>query len=173
MSKFDDYVKEVMKNLPTSRPIFTAALDPHSIDFTVKERIFVGTADYPDPIDKVIVNEANYERLRYDSDDWTKTRFTRGCETSQVYMKIHQVVKAVYECNSGLKNPRQSRTYKWLETMYSKYNHESCEGFVLLYRYIAKHADLSRSSYKGHLPKVYADNVIHVLEKMRNKYENE
>jgi len=165
---FEDYVREVANRFPVSRPIFVALGDSRNLYFDIKCRAQIDLSKIQDPIEKKIAECCSETLLK----NGTGFEFIRRCNTESVYAHITNVVKSVYEKNCGLKQPRQSRMYSWLNSLCGRYNHESYEGFMALYRYIAQHANRIGDRYDGTLAKVHADNVIAVLEKMRNKYED-
>ena len=167
MSTWLEYVKQVANSFPVSRPVFVAQSDERNLYFNLKCKTRIESSNIEDPIVRRIANCCT-ENLRKTD---TGFEFVMECNAAAVYMHIVNTVKIVYERNCGLKQPRQSRMYKWIDSSYEGYNHESHEGFIALYRYIAQHATIT-SRYNGHLDKVHADNVIAVLERMRNKYED-
>ncbi len=168
MSTFEEYVREITSKFPVSRPVFVAKGDECSLYFDVKSMAYIDLSLIQDPVEKKIA-ESCTESLLKTSNGF---QFVRNCHARSVYMQIVNTVKLVYEKNCGLKQPRQSRMYRWLDSVYNMDTHESCEGFVALYRYIAQQTNNVGTRYDGTLTKVHADNVIAVLEKMRNKYED-
>ena len=169
-TSFEQYVLDFVSKLPVSRPIFEASMDERNIYFEVKDTVNIDFADIADPVERLIASESQ-ESFNKNSN---KKVFVRDCSVSSVYHKMTFCVMTVYENNCGLKNPRSSSMYKWLNTVYNKYNDETYKGFVALYRYIALNADVNsrRFAENGNLGAAHAKNVIAVLERMRNKYED-
>lgn len=170
MSNIKEYIDEVVSKIPTSKPIFVAQPSDNDIYFELKDKQLVDTDSFTDPVDQLIAATVTetFEKNR----DRKKSRFVRSCRTDGIFQKIGTVVIAVYEKHCGLKNPRQSRTYKWLYSACNSINDEQYNGIVALYRYIAKNTDVHSRRFDGQLDQAHANNVLAILEKMRNKYED-
>lgn len=148
-------LEEMAKQFSVSEPVFTADLTYSGtcIDFRVKDPYKPNQLVLEDPIAKLIAKRYQ-ETLRGDC-------FVQVTHIQSVYNDIIDGIIHFYEMRAPLKNPTQSRLYKWLRSMEDRYNHPSAVGFIGLYRYITR-------------PMTADDvqNVLAILEMMREKYED-
>lgn len=168
MSTFDlaEYVGKFIDRLPTSAPIFKATGDKRNIHFEVEDSIEHNSNDYEDPLDKLIIENTS-ETFQKGSGE--RGSFVNSCSSNSVYKKMLSVVVTTYEGNCGLKNPKSSALYKFLNTNDTR---EINTGIIALYRYIARHTDVTSRRYDGKsLAKPHVDNVLAILGKMRDKYD--
>jgi hypothetical protein len=75
-----------------------------------------------------------------------------------------RTVRKTYENCSPLKNPKQSKLYKWLYENNIKYYDQSAVVFIMLYRYIITNEVENAGSNNAH-----GKNVIAILELMKEK----
>ena len=83
-----------------------------------------------------------------------------------VFHGMVQAIKQLYLNTSPLKNPKQSKTYKWLCDLHTaRYDCPSSVGLIGLYRYIMNNGiEDTRDKTNQH-----AKNVLAVLEVMKDK----
>ena len=146
----------------TSEPIFVISLDNSGdLDFKVKNK-YVPPKDHDDPVVAAVAN------VYTETLDKRAQRFISSIDTRKAYGNMIRVIRDIVLNANPLKNPKQSRLFKWLCDGNTMYNNSQCsDGFVALYRYICS-VDIvhTRSHTDPH-----AMNVIAILELMRKKYE--
>src|ERR1051325_177140 len=169
---FAEYVDEVVAQLPVTKPVFVAEVEPGSIYFRQKEvaDLNVNPDTMPDGVERLIANLSS-ENFRRDTNNPSNSKFVRETSCGSVFTKIADVVIKVYEANCGLKNPRTSNMHKWLSSIRTGSDPEVVRGFVALYRYISNHTYVEGRRFDGPLDKAHANNVLAILGKMRSKYE--
>lgn len=151
-------IADVASKFGVSKPIYCGNIsrDGDEVSFRLKKE-YVPTNPCPtDPIGDLVAKSYT-ENLHHD-----RAKFIQTTHLPSVYKDIMTCFLEFFEDRAPLKNPRQSKVYKWLKTMQNGYNHPSGEGFIALYRYLNKpnpvDADLQ--------------NVLAILELMREKYED-
>ena len=155
MSELDD----IAATFGSSEPVYVVTLDNRGdLDFTVKNQYSPKRTD--DPVQALLV-EGWREWL-----DKSSGRFMVSVNIEGAYNRIVETVEQVMVNSSALKNPKQSRLYKWLQTP-GRYNGPTSEGFIALYRYIMDNGIKENRNNTN----PYAKNVIAILELMREKYE--
>jgi hypothetical protein len=152
-------LQEIAKQFEVSKPIFEASLgyEGSRVEFTLKKTYRPNLAEFSDPVAKLVARR--YQEVFKSNEQ----RFVHNIQMDCVYGDVIDIIIAFYELNSNLKNPKQSKLYKFLSSTYIKYDHPSAEGFIALYRYIKK-------PLFGSLPDD-KKNVLAILEMMREKYE--
>jgi hypothetical protein len=83
---------------------------------------------------------------------------------------IHNNLRNFLVNASPLKNPQQSKLYKWFVDRSTMETLAWREGMIALYRYLHQHVD-SRFRFDGGSDNQHAKNYIIILEKMKEKYE--
>jgi hypothetical protein len=152
-------LEDIAKQFAVSKPVFVAEMhdEGEAVYFVVNSIPAYDADSFEDPVTKMIARRFSQ------SFNANERRFVRTTHTGGVYYDIVDSISSFYEEHSQLKNPKQSRLYKWLRSV--NYDHTAAEGFIALYRYIAKHDTGIRCS-----PDVIA-NTLAILEMMREKYE--
>lgn len=144
-----------------SEPVFTISVHSGSGDLQFDVKNEYRPAESMDPVYNLMAGTYS-ERLAKE-----QRRFEANVDTNMVYDRIVDTIRRVVVNASPLKNPRQSKLYKWLCERDPMYNNPSTVGFIALYRYIiAEHLQDAVDSENPH-----AKNVLAVLELMREKYE--
>lgn len=142
---------EIAKKFNTTKPIFRVKIeDDGSLRFYPKEKFSLSAADFEDPVDKLLTY--------YLSEHFKDGKFVVHLESSGAYRELIENILTHYERESPLRNPTQSRLYKWVISVRADHDHPAGEGFIKLYRYMHS------------MP---SSTFIAILELMREKYENE
>lgn len=153
----------IVSGFGCSVPIYKGTLDAEgtSIEFVLKE-------DYKpepstDPVEQLAVDlyRENFKHGEY--------KFENITQVSSVWHAIMQSLTKASLYYSELKNPRQSKLYKWLQSMDNQYNHPSAEAFVSLYRYASQNNLTDQRALKN---SPHAKNLLAIMELMKNKYED-
>lgn len=81
--------------------------------------------------------------------------------------EIRRIIISSVKVNLGMKNPRQSKLYRWLVNDMPKNNIEFNSGLILLYNYIKQNCtDNFKANSLDH-----ANNIILIVDSMRIKNE--
>jgi hypothetical protein len=156
-------LEEVAKQFGTSEPIFVATFsggDAEEINFELKNEYRPQPGLFQDPIAKLLASKYQ-ERF-----DQKLKKFVHYFEFKSIYKtNIVGNIQKFYLEHTDLKNPKQSRLYKWLDTMDNQYNHPASEGFIGLYRYIVDSGGADKCGNAS------IQNVLAILELMKEKYE--
>ena len=173
--RLEEYVDKFVSEIPVSRPIFQGTLSKGNISFDTRSTADINVDFYEDPIDKLIVENSS-EHFRYDTYDPLMSKFARTGNFASVYSKIMNTVLKVYSHSCGLKNPKSSVMYKWLDESYSSAPRNNADlepGFIALYRYICKNADVTSRRFEGQIDQKHAKNILAILSKMKEKHERQ
>jgi len=157
MTELDD----IAAKFGTSEPVFKVSLDSSGkLRFEVKNEYKPQESD--DPVYTLIASTFS-EHL-----DKHSKRFEARVDIERAYANIINHIRQVVVNASPLKNPKQSKLYKWLCERDPVYHNPSSAGFIALYRYVvANGIEEIRDDTNPH-----AKNVIAILELMREKYED-
>lgn len=160
-----DTLKEIHNKFGHSKAIFRKTHnDGKSITFECSGKYDPKSADldHSDPAVKMMVecySEYFDKQSLYEALD----------NSGRVLQNMFFAIKEAFLYASPLKNPQQSKLYKWLE--FGTINHpNNREGIVALYRYMAKNTDSSRR-FEGGPNNPHAKNLVAILEKLKEKYE--
>jgi hypothetical protein len=151
-----------------SEPIFRVNVDDHgdAVRFTPKTKYTPSSDGVTDPV------EIHMIRAYQESFDRDARRFEKDDIRPRVWSEMADFITLFYLNNSPLKNPKQSKLYKFLKILEGRYNHESyADGVVSLYRYIKQNANTVSRRYNP--DNVHAKNVLLILEKMKEAYERQ
>jgi len=154
-------LKEVAKQFDVSKPLFVAIVDEDdgSIQFQLKEVYRPNPKAFADPIAKLLCHK--YQET-FDKD---LKRFVHSFNFEYAYKDIMKDITLFYIEHTNLKNPKQSRLYKWLDLSYTNdMRHPASEGFIALYRYIHGNGGIGSND-------MTVENVLAILELMKEKYE--
>lgn len=149
--------ENIIKGLGNSEPVFEIYVSENGRE--VKSDLIsrynpVGTEK--NPIEKVL-----FATFCEDFDKNTmKYRPEASMMISRARSEVMSAIIGFFEKNCGLKNPKQSKMYKFL-TNYRKLDEGQQEGFLYLYEYLELHGDQQQ----------HIDNAMAILEAMRGKYE--
>lgn len=160
-------LENIAATFGVSDPIFIAELrhTRDQIDFKVKNPYQPSADDYTDHIEHLVVGCYQERFIRQE------TKFVNETRCENVYRQIISEIRAVYEKYSGLKNPKQSKLYKWLYTMQDRYNDPLFEGFISLYRYMHKNSD-GQGRFNNGPDNPHVKNILTILERMKDKHED-
>jgi hypothetical protein len=164
-----DTVQEIFDKLGQSEPVFVGEIRDGDLVFVLKNEYDPKTADvdHSDPVANLVVS--NY-RESFDKHGKCFTKSDRAIEIAQ--REVFNFVKRAFVQASPLKNPQQSKLYKWFE--FGKINSlERRQGLIALYRYVNAHIDKRTSRFDGGPDSVHAKNLVAILEKMKEKYEQQ
>jgi hypothetical protein len=154
-----------------SEPVFVAqysVYDPQEIDFQVKFDRF-SLINHDNDADVITTILAKYCRESYDHE---VKCFISAIDLNAAYADIFYKVMVFYTLNSPLKNPKQTKLYKWLRsmsTLHEGYKYPLSVAIIGLLRYIHKDKELTYNSKTPSHPR--AKSVIATLELIREKYE--
>ena len=154
--------RDIAAQFGVSKPIYTGNLDSDgtSIRFELKDQYDPSTElkdEGEDPIKSIIA------KLYRESYSRSKRKFEHSFTPDDALNIILGDITKTYKEISPLKNPKQSRLFKWLHSVPRGItNNPSTEGFIGLFRYIR-----ATKLTKGDS---HAANVLAILEMMREKY---
>lgn len=169
-----DTLQEIFDKFGQSKATFVKAnkkvsmyhVDDKDILFQVKDEYDPTTAQInkEDPIESMMLGHYNELFVKHDN------KFAKSSSMMEQTMKeIFMEIKSALINASPLKQPHQSKLYKWFE--YGTINTPAMrEGMIALYRYIYKHTD-EDFRFKEGSENPHAKNVVAILEKMKEKYE--
>lgn len=154
-------LKQVAKQFDVSKPIFVAKVDENdsTVEFQLKEEYRPKASQYADPVAKLLASkyQENYDK--------TLKRFVHSFNYEHIYKDIMKDIQLFYVEHTTLKNPKQSKLYKWLDLAYTnEMKHPASEGFIALYRYIHGNGGIGNNN-------MTVENVLAILELMKEKYE--
>jgi hypothetical protein len=154
-------MQSIADSFGNSKPIFKISLEgDHDLSLSLVDKYSPPETD--DILTNVIKNtwseSFNREKLVYEG----------SCDLEAAFRSMRAEVVKMYQNNSPLKNPHQSKLGKWFRSdMTFIYNNPSTIGFVELFRYAHEKGILDlRDKENPHVK-----NVLAVLELMREKYE--
>lgn len=155
-------LREMAEKFGHSEPIFKAiSIHGDGIKFEVVNPYDPKTVDLDieDPIVKLMIS--NY----YESFSRHKKCFERSELVEPTLRDVYAIVKTAFRNNSPLKKPQQSKLDEWLEI--DKFRSPLlADGFLMLYRYIVKHAN-----HRHVLDASHSKNFLAILDKMRTTYD--
>lgn len=156
-------LKEVAKQFGVSRAVFECSFsndeDATSLEFSLKESYKPHVSHFDDPVAKLLATKYS------ETYDKTLRKFVHSFSYEQIYKEIMKTITLFYVEHTDLKNPKQSRLYKWLDLSYTnEMKHPAAEGFIALYRYIYNYGEACNNS-------MTVENVLAILELMKEKYE--
>lgn len=154
-------LKEVTKQFGVSKAVFIATVDENDshISFDLKETYKPQPGHFDDPIAKLLASK--YQ----ETFDKTLKKFVHSFNYEHIYKDIMKDITLFYVEHTDLKNPKQSRLYKWLALAYTnEMKHPASEGFIALYRYIHGQGGIGDND-------MTVENVLAILELMKEKYE--
>ena len=160
-------IKEIHAKLSVSKPIFIGEIDTDGEGIRFK---LMDSAKY-EPSEEGITDPVELEVINCfrESFDTSSKTFKKDENFRGVYLNIFSKLLKIYEHNSPLKNPIQSKLYKWLYSVSRRDEAPWSEGIIVLYRYAQPFCGAHiRFDEKN---KQHAANVIAILEKIRDKYE--
>jgi hypothetical protein len=154
------------ESFETSLPIFKLRLNSNGGQIRMSESI---SKYEPTPIEGDILSElvcSCYSESFYARQG--EFRLDKGQIASQAMRKIRDQMKQFVEKNLPMRNPKQSKLYRW---MYREMPNttEVNTGLVLLYKYMRMHAD--DVGCIGKDKQEHLDNIIIMLDAMRVKHE--
>lgn len=164
-------LEKIAETFGQNRPIFEGRIAGSDIVFTVKPEYAYDPAaqDYNDPIAAVMA--AHYNQYL----SVGEKRYHKHISLDSVYGQILGYFLKYVENSSELKNPRQTKLYKWLVKLEANQHSPVMPGFIALFRYSRSVHTFSDVESKGILRSddPHVKNVIGILELMRAKYERE
>jgi hypothetical protein len=157
-------LENIAATFGVSEPIFKAELmyNGDQVEFSLKNPYRPNVQELLDPVAKILAHEYR------ESLDRRNKCFKHEISFESAYGRISNKMIEFYVEFSPLKNPKQSKLYKWLCTVNGRYNHPSNEGFIALFRYIHGH----KLSMIGNKDNGHVKNVLAILEMMKEKYED-
>lgn len=159
---------EYTENFETSMPVFTLSLSSggERIQMSAPINRFL-----PQPIEGDHISElvcAQYSESFAVRDG--EFKISKSGIASQAMQSIRKSMLLFLERNLQMRNPRQSKLYRWMYRDMPTTT-EINTGLILLYKYVRQYADEDlkiSSSNKDHL-----DNVVILLDAMRAKHEEQ
>ncbi len=152
---------ELAKNFKNGEPVFkvTVSSNRKEVHFEVKDA-YKPQAN-SDPAWNLLVA---YHHQQLDVRDKS---IKPNIDIRGAHREILSTIREFTVCSSSLKNPKQSRIYKWLANG-NLYNSPSIDGLITLYRYIKNNnIEYCRDTSNPHVKNVHA-----ILELMREKHEH-
>jgi hypothetical protein len=158
---------DMQEKFGTSRPVFLGVKNPHSgeIEFSCSDPYDPVSVDLDktDPVVTLMIN--NYSE-QFDPQDKVYTKLDRR---EGVLRDMHVNLKSALINALPLKNPQQSKLYKWYGSHFEHMVNVQ-DGFIALYRYVASHTD-SKFRFNEDSENPHAKNLVAIIEKMKEKYE--
>jgi hypothetical protein len=158
-------LEELAQNFGNSKPRFTISVGKESLTLEDPINKYTPSTDTPDILQN-IVNQSYRETF-----DFQKRKFTHSpiSIAENTYYGINRDMRAFLKSNLECKAPTHTKLYKYVNWI--EYNNaQQSESLILLWKYIKPFAINDRfninSAYKIHI-----NNVISILEAMREKYE--
>lgn len=160
-------LERIAETFSVSKPVFVSTLkwDDDTLEFELKDR--------HNPIDE---NESDPVRALL-AQHWSEVldrrtlKYTPTVDVEKAFFELKRVVETFYLQNSPLKNPKQTKLYKWLscnDLHVAGYKHPTVEGFIALFRYMHSEGLQNARSLSDD---ARVKNIIAILELMREKYE--
>jgi sulfur relay (sulfurtransferase) DsrC/TusE family protein len=148
-----------------SEPVFDAQLsdDQNEVVFVVRNKYKPNDVGVTDPVEQMMIRCYREEFSRSDR------RFVKTDYIANVHHEIVKQLREFYAIYSPLKNPSQSRLYRWLYREVDVYNSSLLDGLVYLYRYI-KSNENENGRFDGGKENPHVKNALAILEKMKEKY---
>ncbi len=162
-------VKEIVEKFDVSRPIFKLIVDDDGSDISAQSSKPIYQFEpeiVPDCVITEIVNK-NYQE-RFSLRDKSYMIDKRQIEYSSVSEIRSSIKKFLYK-NLEMKNPSQSKVYKWADRNMPQ-THDFNEVVLSLYKHLRTFCDDDMRIY-SRFNKPKADNIIALLEAMQEKYD--
>ena len=156
-------ISEITEKHSTSRPIFQGKLTASGdVRFEVMDK-YNPEPQTSDPVENLACSMFN------ETFNLCQKRFNKDNYERKVMEEILYKILSIYSANSGLKNPQQSKMYKFvkydLTNLVSRYENVS-EGMISLYRYIYPNQLENKILNDAHKA-----NFLAILEKLRSNNE--
>lgn len=161
-------VKEIVDKFSVSRPIFKLKVDDDGSDifaYTSSPIHQFKPESSPDCVVTEIVNDQYKERFSLRDKSYTIDK--RQIEYNAVSAIRGQIITFLYR-NLQMKNPSQSKVYKWADRYMPK-DTVFDEVILSLYKYLRTICNEEMYAYTGKGPEV--NNIIALLEAMQEKYD--
>ena len=160
-------IEKMYEKFGVSKPIFKVSSNESygqsRLTLSVIDPYIATDIENTDPVMQMVID--NYE----EQFDVRTKAFKKRMKANSIFLDIMRYLQRFYISASPLKNPKASKTYKWLESVSDKYNHDFADGFISLYRYTCLHVNADNGFNSKTDP--HATNFIAILEKVREKYE--
>lgn len=159
MSNGTTIIEQHIARLGNSQPIFKLSLDKYEEDIhalLVDRYIPTPTTDSPV---EALVCEQYLETLHRQSRTYV---VEKGTILTRVKSEIASKLISFYSYTCQLKNPKASKTYKFLVD-YRRLDTDVMEGLVMLYEYVQLYGDKPE----------HKNNALAILDAMRGKYYHE
>jgi hypothetical protein len=146
MSTMKEMLKLMTADFGHSEPVYEGQVssDGRYISFILKDPYSPNPSDYEDPVMKVL---ATHYRESTRNPYLGKIVFKADVNIDRCIDAMTAYIYDFYIQKSPLKNPKQSRLYKWFNTIY---NDRASEGFIHLYRYIVNNVlEMMREKHEG------------------------
>jgi hypothetical protein len=161
---------EVAETFDRSRPVFrlTFSSDGDSIDLNVHEPVHPWR---PVAEEGNVINEIVTDRFAEVFDLGTKEFLVDADKIAQEAMEVvRSSIGRFIEKNIGMKNPRQSKLYRWTYRGMPNTT-EFNDTLVLVYKYLRSFSDDDMRADIG--SKAHVDNAIALLTAMEEKYSEQ
>jgi hypothetical protein len=153
-------IATIADSLGSSKPIFKIIHKDGDLRFNLKDRY--SPPDSTDPVHQLVVSQYS------ESLDKVGKRYIPNVDTSYVYSIMKEKIQNVVKNCIPLKNPKQSKLYRWLYSGFPGYHEDASAIVISLYRYIVNNNLVGSTDAAN----PHAKNVIGILELMREKYED-
>lgn len=147
-----------------SKAIFSAKKSSDGeIQFELKEAYDPSTVDLDktDPVVKLLISNYHESFDRHDG------CFKKGDSIRSTTNDMRISLRSALVNASPLKNPQQSKLYKWFVEYVYRIDEEV---LIALYRYVAQNSTDQFRFYDGS-NNPHAKNLVAIVEKLRDKYE--
>lgn len=161
-------IEEAISKLKTNRPIFNVKLSndydgDSCITFTLTESIDRSVKTGDPILDAVNERYSEYLNAR-------ERKFEVAVNASSVYNNVvFQLVRSVYVRNSLLKEPKLSKIYRFLKTLYNTKNKDMSNAMISLYKHLLKVVD-DKYAFVDGKDGENAKQFNHIMSKLTERY---
>jgi len=161
-------IEEAISKLKTNKPVFNIKLKSGYDDSSCITISLVNPIDRSVKTGDPILDAVS---TRYDEYlDKNERKFKVNVSSSSVYnLVIFPLVKAVYVKNSTLKEPKMSKTYRFLKTIYNTRNDNMSNAIISLYKHLLKVVD-DKCAFVDGKDGENAKQFNHIMSKLTERY---
>lgn len=160
-----DTLREAFDKLGNSKAVFIGRKGEGGIHFDLKER-YDPRLEEGDVVANLVA--ANYSE-HFDKHNGRFEKQEACMENAARAMYVG--IKKAFVNASPLKNPEQSKLYRWMEYDKIAGSLARREGMISLFRYVQANTDGEQFRFNGGSDNIHAKNLVAILEKMKEKYE--
>lgn len=160
-----DTLREAFDKFGTSKAVFVGRKGDGGIYFELKEQ-YDPRAQEGDVVANLVATHYS-ENFDKQAGYFVKQE---GCMDAAARAMFVGIRKA-FSNASPLKNPEQSKLYRWMDCDKMTGSLARREGLISLFRYVRANTDGEHFRFEGGSDNIHAKNLVAILEKMKEKYE--